>query len=168
MMIPFEEELSRALREAQTTPEAIYQLLMRQWHGQREWSIPTLNEAAALLTEPKFRDAAWRFFRDLASEAGRCHDDALKTQLTIALFEIIAEPPWIAEDVQLLFTLLDSESTRWAVFSAYERYPRTFLRHIGHYGRGRIPPEEFSSWLATQGLEFSDRGLRFRHDTNVA
>lgn len=162
-MNTFERELRTALLDEKTTPDMIYQMLVSQYSPQDlQVDLGVLNEAAALLVHPKFRDVAWRFYQNLAEDAGRQQCE-LRIKLTIALFEIIAEPPWILEDVELLFTLLDSVNTRWAVFEAYENYPRTFRRHIALYGRGRIQPEEYAEWLAFQGLEFTPRGLRFMY-----
>ncbi|MHB1079010.1 MAG: hypothetical protein ACYC67_06385 [Prosthecobacter sp.] len=160
-MKTFEQELQAALDDEKTTPEDVYRLLLNQYSPEElEVDHCVLNEAAALITNPKLRDAAWRFYRVLAEDAGR-QECELRTRLTIGLFEIIAEPPCFPDDVEMLFTLLDSEKTRWAVFAAYEHYPRTFQRHIAEHGRGRISPEEFTTWLASQSLEFTPRGLRF-------
>ncbi len=160
-MKTFEQELQAALDDEKTTPEDVYRLLLNQYSPEElEVDHCVLNEAASLITHLKFRSAAWRFYRDLAEDAGK-QECELRTRLRIGLFEIIAEPPWFPEDVKMLFTLLDSEKTRWAVFAAYEHYPRTFQRHIAIYGKDRVSPEEFATWLNFQGLEFTPRGLRF-------
>lgn len=160
-MKTFTQELQAALEDEKSTPEDIYLLLLSQYSPEHlEVDIGVLNEAAALIPHPKFRDAGWRFYRVLAEDAGR-QECELRTRLTTGLFEIIAEPPWFTADVELLFSLLESENTRWAVFAAYEHYPRTFQRHIALHGRNRISPEEFATWLNGLGLEFTPRGLRF-------
>jgi len=157
----FEQELQASLNDEATTPEDVYRLLLSQYSSEElKIELCVLTEAAALTSNLKFRDAAWRFYRVLAEDAGK-QECELRTRLTIGLFEIIAEPPYFPDDVEMLFTLLDSEKTRWAVFAAYEHYPRTFQQHIAEHGRGRVSPEEFATWLDSQSLEFTPRGLRF-------
>ena len=147
-----EDELEIAVQDDATTPEILLSLLSR-WYSDPACSDRTnlllttlLNEAAALLANPRFREAAWQFYRDLALEAGRQKDEYLQTQLTIALFEIIPESPVIPADMELLYTLLDSPDSRWAIFAAYEQSPQSFRRDIQLYGGNRISDEEYENW----------------------
>jgi len=148
-----EHELEIAVKDSATTPDILLSLLSR-WYSDPACSERTnlllttlLNEAAALLANPRFREAAWQFYHDVALEAGRQNDEDLQAQLTIALFEIIPESPAIPADVKLLFTLLDSPDSRWAVFAAYEQSPESFRRDIQLYGCNRITDEEYENWL---------------------
>lgn len=147
-----EDELEVAVKDDATT-QAILLSLLSRWYSNPACRDRTnlllttlLNETAALLTNPRFREVGWQFYRDLALEAGRQKDEDLQAQLTIALFEVIPEPPVIPEDVKLLFTLLDSPDSRWAVFAAYEQSLQSFRRDTQLYGGNRITEEEYENW----------------------
>jgi hypothetical protein len=162
----FEQQLRSAVRRR--APSDVILRFLNTWYdslataGIADGWLEVFNEAAALTADEEYGSTAWTFFRDLAALAHRSQDSDLKCKLTIALFEIIAEPPHYAESVAKLFSLLDDAETRWAVFDAYERWPRTFRRHIALYANGRISDAEYKDWLEQQGLVLTSRGLRYR------
>lgn len=126
----------------------------------RSARMTVLHNLTEWLSHPKFRTPAWEGLRKLASMTTEEDHDDLRLDLTIATFELIAEPPEVPGFVESLFGLLDDPATRWAVFGAYERWPGRFRKHIKRYAGGRVTEAEFCAWLREQGLTLAKRGIR--------
>ena len=130
--------------------------------GDTALRVHVLNWLASMLTIPEIRNVTWAIIVRLAEIGYEQTMPHLRESLTIAVFELAAEPPEVPWFCELLFTLGESRNTKWALFEAYRRWPRRFKEHINRYGRGCISQKEYEDWLSWQGLRHTSCGLRFR------
>jgi hypothetical protein len=117
--------------------------------------------AAQATSYPGMQQTVWDFFAQQAKAAHTSNDDGLKISLRIAFFECYCEWPFISEDVEKIFGLLDDPETRWVVFELHDYWPKSFKRHIELFGNGRISPDEYQTYLQDLGLVETANGLRY-------
>ena len=161
-----EAEIERAASQCRSenyTATALSDLwdLIKSWTEHPDFITDTdsslrssvLNNITFLLEDDHLRQGVWSIIRDLAAQFGDDDPTGMGISITISTFEIAAEPPEVDYFLDLLFSLADQPSTRWAVFAAYEHYPWRLRPHARKYSKGCVSDEDCDSWLRTQGLE---------------
>lgn len=116
------------------------------------------NELAAALSPEATREIVWDYLLSLT--AGDPADE-IDSELIIAVFELLAEPPDVPDLLTLLFSIESQPRMKWIIFAAHRRWPRLFRKHIAQYSKGAITHEEYVEWLGECGLKITNRGLRF-------
>jgi len=108
-----------------------------------------LNRLVALLANPRLRVFVWEKICRLAAQTAD-EDDGLRISLTIAIFELLAKRPEVADSLELLFSLASDPKTRWAVFAAYENFPDQLAEDRRRFGNGAITEEDYRKWRKRQ------------------
>ncbi len=116
------------------------------------------NALAAALSNRAVRDIVWDYLLSLTTED---RTEWLNSELVIAVFELLAEPPDVDASLSLLFSIETQPKRKWIIFEAHRRWPRLFRKHIDRYSNGAITHGEYVEWLRENGLEITKRGLRF-------
>lgn len=131
----------------------------RQWvshpkfeSGEGQLRTLVLNALCALTEVPEMQQQAWEIIGSLAREFGFQKQSDMRPALQAAIFEIIAQPPEHGESVRRLFLLAGDSESRWAVFSAYEKYPWRLRPHARKYSDGSVSDADCDAWLIDQGL----------------
>jgi hypothetical protein len=161
-----EAEIKTAASRCRTenyAPTAVSDLwnLIKSWTEHPDFLTDTgsslrgsvLNNITFLLADVRLREGAWSLVRDLAARFGEDDPTGMGISIKIFTFEIAAEPPEVDYMLDLLFSLADDPTTRWAVFAAYESYPWRLRPHARKYSKGTVSDEDCDSWLRSQGLE---------------